>query len=247
MLTSPSARALSCLTGSVIPAAARARNRFVAVAVTLSCLLLAVSADAEPFRITSGTFRFASGPANANVSGPDFSLFFGETGTDEFGIPGLALARADPFANALPLSGHVVFDSHGRFAVADGSLRDLVDLIIFDLIFEADSADTTVGPCPFPVASPGPVCTVATGPFRLTGQLTAFRAFSGEQVLQRALTGSGIATVGFLFRDFGPDPFAIFRFEPAAPTPEPGTLLLVLCGALGLSGVRYVREVAVNR
>lgn len=227
---------------------ARARSRAVAVAATLFCLTSAGFAAAEPIRLTSGSFLFSSGPAQANVSGPDFSLFFGETGTDEFGIPGLAFEGVDPRATALPLSGHVAFDSSGVGTVRDGPA---VTSFLFDVFFDAGSADTTVGGCPafLGIVSPGSVCTVATGPFQLTGQVVALGPFGPlgqERLFERALMGAGIASVGFIELPgrFGPSPFAQYRFEPAAPTPEPGTLLLVLCGALGLRSRFRVRPQA---
>jgi hypothetical protein len=229
MPESLSARILPNFTSCKSPTVARARRRSVAVAATLFWLISAGTAVAEPFRITSGSFRFSSGPAEVNVSGPDFSLFSGETGTDEFGIPGLAFEGADPFAKTLPLSGHVVFDSSGRLTVTDGSV---VAGVLFDVFFDAGSADTAVGACPASLFTF--VCTVATGPFKMTGRLVALGP-SGERIFERALTGGGIATVGFFDLAGGrPSPFAEYRFEAAAPTPEPGTLLLVLCGVLGL-------------
>jgi hypothetical protein len=192
----------------------------------VAVLLFSATARADPLLVTGGAFSFAlDSGAGMEVSGPAFSIRYADSNPEEFGVPGLAIERADPLAGMLPLYGHIRPNASATFTLADGSLEGAYQ-IQFDLNFLAGSALshlTQTGTCvPF-----GGPCTqvLATGPFQLSGEMIVYAAYSGEQVFRRPLVGSGIATAGFIFGEEAPRPFAIYRFQPAA-VPEPGTLLL---------------------
>jgi hypothetical protein len=203
--------------------------------MALPFVLIAAPARAEPFRVTGGIFSFGDG-AGVNVSGPAFFVHNTDSNPEDFGVPGLAIEHADPFAGVLPLGGHIIADASGGLTLTDGSL-DSVGELVFDLTFDAGPAlahRTTLPGDPFdPGCRAGCAVISATGPFRLSGQLTFFDAFS-DVVFQRPLAGTGMATLGFR-ESFGVMvPFANYRFEAVAPTPEPGTLLLVTSGAVAV-------------
>ena len=76
-----------------------------------------------------------------------------------------------------------------------------------------------------------------TGAFSVSGQLMAFaNDFESPAVFQHTIAGTGAATVGFLLGgDRSPGAFATYVFLPAAPTPEPGTFMLLATGAVALA------------
>lgn len=214
-----------------------ARSRLLAIISPAIFALVASAAHAEPFVVTTGAFTFAwEDGANVNVSGPAFSIHNTDSNPEEFGVPGLAVESADPFAPMLPLGGHIIPAASGGFTLTDGTL-DSIGSLFFDLTFEADSALSRRTSVP---GFPGdPTCVdsclriSATGPFRLSGQLTFVDGFS-NLIFERELTGTGIATVGFTERFGGLRPFAVYEFGSPVPTPEPSAMLLLTSGGFAL-------------
>ena len=200
-------------------------------------LIFSSPVQAEPLAIRTGVITFAwEGPATIVVSGPGFDIPGGDSNPEEFGVPGLAIEHANPLGTQLPLGGRVAPNLSGVLILAD---RRLEAELIFDLTFHAGSAPSRRTHLPGDPLDPrcpaGCTQISATGPFRLSGELTVVDYISGQQTYHRALTGAGMATVGFR-EAFGElRPFARYEFDGAAPVPEPGTLLLVgLGGALAV-------------
>jgi len=196
-------------------------------ALLFALVLVAPSASAEPFRITSGMFNFSLVTSGfTNVSGPDFRVT-GDTSEDEFGLRGLDLERTSPTATKLPVSGNTHVDFAARLRLSNGSLGDRCCITVFDLTFTGPAADA------HPDETLCPKCVSGTSPFRVTGLLRAISDDrEGPELFRHTIAGTGIATVGF--EDVGGlRPFARFEFSPEAATPEPGTLLLLVSGALG--------------
>lgn len=200
----------------------------IAIFVALAILPLSARASADPLLVTGGSFHFSwEGSAGVEVSGPHFMIRFADSNPEEFGVPGLAIEHADPYAATYPLGGHILPNANGRLTLLDGSLPDDYYTLQFDLSFDAGSAavQTGVGTC-FSGECPR---TFATGPFQLSGDFTTFSGEIGSRFpVQRTLVGHGLATVGFLFpAGEAPRPYAIYDFDAAATTPEPATLLLM--------------------
>ena len=208
------------------------RCRFV-LANPLLVLLLATTASADPLLITDGYFRFLfDGAAAVEISGPAFSFGNADSNPEEFGVPGLAIETADPFGATLPVGGHTRPNFNGRLAV-NGSGVDSYYTIQFDLNFLGGSAvaqPLDIGGSCVPW---GDRCAAvsASAPFQLSGTLIT-QGFEREELSRLSLTGSGVATVGFLLPDgAAPRAFAEYRFLPPTPVPEPNTLVLVMSGA----------------
>jgi len=193
-------------------------------AAALSLVCVTTTASADPFVITTGRLGFHQANfTEVDISGPHFAIRFVDS-PETFGLPGLLIEHADPLAPSLPVSGHVLLPLSGPLILNDA----LLSLRTLDLTFEGNSAATVLNNCSF-----GPCISSATGPFRLSGELTAL--FDDGTVFRHALTGRGIATVGFELPDeFDPArAFAIYTFASTTATPEPSTLLLLALGALG--------------
>jgi hypothetical protein len=225
------ARAHSLKTPTVFRTAGQRRGGVAAIAA-LSLLLVATVASADPFAITSGSFAFRwNGSIPVEVSGPAFRVTNADTKPEDFGLPGLAMEHADPLATTLPVSGHIQLNLDARL-ILTGHPEPEGSGVLFDLMFTGPSAIShpITGACPNPRAG----CTVisATAPFRVTGLLTGEAFQDPAGVFRHDIVGNGTATVGF-FREFGTDalrPFATYDFAPAAPTPEPGSLVLLASG-----------------
>ena len=81
-----------------------------------------------------------------------------------------------------------------------------------------------------------------TAPVSFSGTFRFFD-FPTETVLN--LTGSGLATLGFTKFPTSPGFFlssATYEFEPAMPTPEPMSIVLVGTGLAGLAALRRRRS-----
>jgi hypothetical protein len=213
---------------SVVVAARRLRSVAVRAAATLCFLVVAVSAGADPLVITSGILGFRSQSSiQVDVSGPGFALGFADTNPEDFGLPGLLIEHADPLSATLPVSGHILINLSAQLTLRDRPLPDCCQVLV-DLTFQGNS----------PQSRSTQGGTSATGPFRVSGELRAFRGDAEDlnEVFRKALVGSGTATVGFFLPggDDPPRPFATYTFESAAATPEPGTLLLLTSGAVGV-------------
>jgi hypothetical protein len=182
---------------------------------------------ADPFTITSGLLGFRSNRSVfvLDLSGPGFSLPTGDSNPEDFGLPGLAIADADPAAATFPVSGHILVDLSAPLQVAGVSLPDdCCRRVLLDLTF--------TGP---PVAAQETLAgVVGTGAFAVSGQLLAFLDdFESPPIVQRALVGRGTAAAGFLLAgEAGPEAFATYIFEVPAAVPEPATLVLFGTGAV---------------
>jgi hypothetical protein len=153
-----------------------------------------------------------------------------DTNPEEFGLPGLAIEHANPFAKTLPVSGRIQLNLSARLILTGHPEPEGGGSVLFDLMFTGPSAVS------HPINGACPECPVisATAPFRLTGVLTAEGFQDPAGVFRHDVVGNGTATVGF-FREFGTDalrPFATYDFASAAATPEPGTLMLLASGVV---------------
>lgn len=184
-------------------------------------VLVPACTSAEPFAITAGRLGFGwdSSIDFVGISGPDFSVPIADSNPEDFGLPGLDIEHLAPSAGTLPVSGHMVMSVSGPVTVGGEQLSD-VYYMLFDLTFTGNAVSAQA-------TDDG---SAGTGPFRATGLLTLV-SYSFEPVFQHAVTGQGLATVGFrpFYRDGTLRPFATYVFEPTV-TPEPGTLLLAACG-----------------
>jgi hypothetical protein len=212
-----------------------------AIAVSGAMCLLSVpaTARADPFVITAGALTFRSNnSAGVDLTGPGFALGFADTNPEEFGLPGLAIEHADPFAAAFPVSGHILVDLSATLN-RGGEL--LMGSVLLDLLFDGGEGNAARTSC----EGDGCIRISAFAPFRMTGTLHA--RGGPNQVVDGPIVGGGTAEVGSVLRPGEtPTAFAAYRFEPAAATPEPATLLLLASGAVALAwrSRRSVRSAA---
>jgi len=239
MAPTPSTRIQSLKARSVFRT--NRRRKFAVGAAMLSLLLIASSAAAEPFAITSGAFTFVFNSSSfVEVGGPQFLVTNGDTNPEEFGLPGLALEHANPFATTLPVSGRIQVNLSARLLLTGHPEPEFGSSVLFDLMFNGPAAvaHQTDAACE------GCLVIAGTSPFRVTGVLTAQGFDDPPGIFRRDVAGSGTATVGF-FREFGTDtlrPFANFEFAPTAPTPEPASLMLLAAGIVWV-GRRRLRTI----
>jgi len=193
------------------------------VLLSLTCASRAIADPIEPpnavLAITSGQLGFdhdSDDPfAQGQLFGPDFSLFLHVEGTQRFGGPELSLQSPFAFAS-LRIAG--------------------ADLDLGGGPFQMTGHVSPTGPLRLVVTPPGPDDTQFVGvlsyPFRLSAALSGFAADGTAFHFDLRGQGSGSTRwIGFGSPDPGRDVDTTLTFSPAAPTPEPGTLVLMGIGA----------------
>ena len=167
MAPTPSTRIQSLKARSVFRT--NRRRKFAVGAAMLSLLLIASSAAAEPFAITSGAFTFVFNSSSfVEVGGPQFLVTNGDTNPEEFGLPGLALEHANPFATTLPVSGRIQVNLSARLLLTGHPEPEFGSSVLFDLMFNGPAAVAH----PTDAACEGCLVIAGTSPFRVTGVLT---------------------------------------------------------------------------
>ena len=177
-----------------------ARRTVLMVCATLS---LAVSAYADPLRITSGQIHIFDADCGSGCDGPSGELDFSLSGNNR-SVAGVGFDFDFPFADwmfgaqdATALSSEVDFDGF-----LPGLLEGITGRFRFDAFHSRVACTGEFLP---------PECTAA-GRFTFVGTISAF---------PEPLVGSGIATGSLSGLDYA--------FN-ASPTPEPGTLLFLTSG-----------------
>jgi len=200
--------------------------RVVIVAVVL--LAGAVSAHAEPLRITEGS-------ASVDISGGDYFTFRlqganflaqGIVYKDEAGI-GIDFTWPQVAQTGYPVDTSSQWNIYQAYATGSATLD-----------YWAGSLQFSGGLAPLAcVSKEGDYDCFARTPFTFTGSLTHYDE-AGRPLLTRDLVGSGRAALAI---DENLVPFALgYVFDDAAPVPEPATLLLFATG-LGAIGRRAWR------
>ena len=186
------------------------RDGFCRLTIGTALLLLAVAADAEPLRITSGFYGLGS----FHFVGSGFDTgFVDEEEEHEFLLP----AIPDPLR-----TGAVVNLSISTITNSAGFLNEAVLIdITGPLRFRAAPTQLT--------CSPKSEQCFASSPFIFDAELT-LRDKVGQLLFTRQLIGNGIATavIGPSFADQSVFQRLTYTFrETSTPTPEPATLLTV--------------------
>jgi hypothetical protein len=216
--------------------------------VALVALPLPVRAD--PTAITGGTVQVETNIHSARITflGDDFMV---RTGTEDFRTD-IGSKFPFPAGTAISLGGvWQPTDVRGGQAVFNGVSYP-------ELYFGfSTSGGTFVAPSVTPTGLGEQILTV---PFTFSGFVTAWAVPEpGPEdvpVFRVNLFGGGTATAGFFgsppedgFPAFyspgalpGADYQLLYAFSPgAAPVPEPGTMMLLGTGVIGLLGLRYRR------
>ena len=182
-------------------------------------VLMSANAAAEPVTITGGDVETFLSLQLARIlfEGDDFSL---RTSSEDFRAE---LISSQPCA----AEGSVTLGATWRF----GSFRAadaVVDGVAYDGIRVGDySGDFTTAAIPLLVTD-----QIVRVPFAFSGVVSGFLTESDPPVFTKTLTGAGTATARFIV----PGPGLIhveglrYDFAPAAPVPEPATVVLVSAG-----------------
>jgi PEP-CTERM motif len=229
----------------------RPMNRVTTLAVALVALVaLPLPLRADPIAITGGTVQVEVSISDARITflGDNFMV---RTGTEDFRTD---VGSKYPFAagTAINLGGvwHPI-DTRGGEAIFNGVHYP-------ELYFGfSTSGGTFMTPSVTPT---GLGEQILTGPFTFSGFVTAWATPNPEPedvpVFTANLFGGGTATAAFFgsppqdeFPGFysptflpGADYQLLYAFSPgAAPIPEPGTMMLLGTGVIGLLGLRYRR------
>jgi PEP-CTERM motif len=226
-------------------------NRVTTLAVALVALVaLPRPLRADPIAITGGTVQVAVGISSARITflGDDFMV---RTGTEDFRT---SLGSDSPFPAGTSINLGGVWhptDTRGGDAIVNGVYYP-------ELYFGfSTSGGTFVTPSVTPTGLGEQILAV---PFTFSGFVTAWATPNpGPEdvpVFSVDLFGGGTATAALfglppehglpaLYSPIelpGADYQLLYAFSPgAAPVPEPGTIMLLGTGVIGLLGLRYRR------
>jgi PEP-CTERM motif-containing protein len=208
--------------------------------LTMALALPAALASADPIRITSGSVL-------AEGAGAPLGRAFG-TG-DVHGTQGfsahirLGLTTAGPWG-CCPAAPGTPIDLRAFFDASEG----VVDVELNGMSFVAPSSHAYIQLHPLggPVLAP-PLTTSAilSTSFRLDSAASGLSLFDfeGEPTVEFPLRGRGTATLELAPNAHGAQAWEFVRvrydFEPAAPTSEPATLLLLGSGMLAVAVRRF--------
>jgi hypothetical protein len=202
--------------------------------VLVLCFGIAVTAAADPVRLTSGTIE-----ANDDYIG-SFSLSGTAFSADGSGIG----APIVPQFFVGPL------DFSGAFGITPVNSEDAGNVTVGGQIFRGfASASFQVQADPLVIPERDRGRQLFTTPFSATGQVQVFESFrnGGNRLFTQDVTGSG--TLSFFADSVGDGKFftrsMALTFAPPvspAPTPEPGSWLLLGTGLIGAWQSRRFRR-----
>jgi hypothetical protein len=209
------------------------REPLTRLAASLGFVMFAASARADPITLERGAMDYSRSNqafVRWSASGFEASGNFGDSASESW----------TPRHACNPCTaGQVINPSVSESLSNADANRDVGVGIVFrlnganylsrSLDFRIDAGDVVLGDVP-----PGAGLGVSTtAPFRFSGVLTGILDGSNGHDVEVALTGRGRAQVGT--HPDGHWAFTLYAFEPAAPIPEPGTILLLGTTGLGLA------------
>ena len=192
--------------------------------LVLGCAVLPSVAGADPVRITSGFLSVDS----ISTPGP-FQLI-----GDNFSLSGFSQDQtAGPIQTCVPCEPGSTIDLGTRYLGDFGSGTGTVDgtaypqlKLVGPVVFSTPSITAPSAPGPFTVVQP----------FTFDARLRGVVGFN-DVVFEKLLSGQGTVTATFLASpEWTGQPLLFFfdsiryDFSPAAPTPEPATLVLLGTG-----------------